>query len=68
MGIKSNLRLIEAYEYFTYGNLEKLKLNQMLKVTVSRWISDLRSNIALKYAVIASKYFFSFQKLTLTLF
>ena len=48
MGMKPNRRLIEAYEYFTYGNLEKLKLNQMLKVTVSRYISDSRSNIAFK--------------------
>ena len=36
MGMKPDRPLIKAYEYFTYGNLEKLKLNQMLKVTVSR--------------------------------
>jgi len=48
MGMKPNLPLIDSYEYFTYGNLEKLKLNQMLKVTVSRYISDSRSNIAFK--------------------
>lgn len=48
MGKKPNLLLIEAYEYFTYGHLEELKLNQMLKVIVSRYISDTRSNTAFK--------------------
>ena len=48
MGKKPNLPLVEAYEYFTYGNLEELKLNQMLKVIVSRYTSDSRSDIAFK--------------------
>ncbi|XP_078375862.1 capsule biosynthesis protein CapA-like [Oculina patagonica] len=39
MGTKPNVPLIQAYEYFTYGNLEKLKLNQMMKVIVSRCVS-----------------------------
>ncbi len=38
MGRKPNLPLIQAYEYFTFENFKKLKLNRMLKVIVSRCI------------------------------
>ena len=34
--MKPDKDLREAYEQFTYGNIEKLKLSQMLKVTISR--------------------------------
>lgn len=40
MGRKPDKPLIEAYEHFTYGHMKDLKSSQMLKVTVSRCVSQ----------------------------
>ena len=40
-GKKPNKELIEFYEHFALGNSNDLKISRMLKVTVSRYMSQL---------------------------